>query len=216
MERFPATMKLAGSALLLGLLVSIPLGIVAAVNRGSIWDRISMVVALVGQSMPSFWMGLMLMLIFAVWLGWFPVSGSYEGWRSMVLPVLTLSFYDIARNTRIIRGSLLEILGEDYVRTAHAKGQTPVRVLFDHALRNALIPLITLIGIDLGSLLGGALITETIFAWPGMGVLTVNAINGKDLSLMQACVTMFAVTFVLANLLVDFTYTYLDPRVRLQ
>jgi peptide/nickel transport system permease protein len=216
MECFPNTLKLAASALLVGLIISIPLGIIAAANRGSIWDRISMVLALAGQSIPSFWMGLMLMLIFAVWLAWFPVSGSYEGWRSMVLPILTLSFYDIARNTRIIRGSMLEILGEDYVRTAHAKGLPPIKVLFYHVLRNALIPLITLIGMDLGSLLGGALITETIFAWPGMGVLTVNAINGKDLSLMQACVTLFAVTFVLANLIVDFTYTYLDPRVRLQ
>jgi peptide/nickel transport system permease protein len=216
MERFPNTLKLAALALLLGLVVSIPLGIIAAANRGSIWDRISMLLALAGQSIPSFWMGLMLMLIFAVWLGWFPVSGSYNGWRSMVLPILTLSFYDIARNTRVIRGSMLEIFGEDYVRTAHAKGLPPIKVLFFHVLRNALIPLITLIGMDLGSLLGGALITETIFAWPGMGVLTVNAINGKDLTLMQACVTLFAITFVLANLIVDFTYTYLDPRVRLQ
>lgn len=215
-ERFPATLQLASSALLVGLIVSIPLGIIAAVNRGSIWDRLSMILALIGQSTPSFWMGLMLILIFAVWLGFFPVSGRYEGLRSMVLPVLTLSFYDIARNTRIIRGSLLEILGEDYIRTARAKGAHPRLVLVRHALRNALIPVVTLIGMDLGSLLGGAIIVETIFAWPGMGILTINAINGKDLPLLQACVTLFAVTFVLANLIVDFTYTYLDPRVRLQ
>jgi len=215
-ERFPATLQLAASALALGLIVAVPLGTVAAVNRGSVWDRISMVVALVGQSTPSFWMGLMLMLVFAVWLGWLPVSGRYEGLRSMVLPVITLSFYDIARNTRVIRGSLLEILGEDYVRTARAKGAPPRSVLFKHALRNALIPVVTLIGMDLGSLLGGAIVTETIFAWPGMGILTVNAINGKDLPLLQACVTLFAVTFVLANLLVDFAYTWMDPRVRLQ
>ena len=193
-----------------------PLGTVAAVNRGSVWDRISMVVALVGQSTPSFWMGLMLMLIFAVWLGWLPVSGRYDGLRSMVLPVITLSFYDIARNTRVIRGSLLEILGEDYVRTARAKGAPTRSVLFKHALRNALIPVVTLIGMDLGSLLGGAIVVETIFAWPGMGILTVNAINGKDLPLLQACVTLFALTFVMANLLVDFAYTFMDPRVRLQ
>lgn len=215
-ERFPATLQLAASALLVGLIVAIPLGIVAAVNRGSVWDRISMVVALVGQSTPSFWMGLMLMLIFSVWLGWLPVSGRYEGVRSMILPVMTLSFYDIARNTRIIRGSLLEVLGEDYVRTARAKGLIPRIVLIRHALRNALIPVVTLIGMDLGSLLGGAIIVETIFAWPGMGVLTVNAINGKDLPLLQACVTMFALVFVLANLVVDFAYTFLDPRVRLK
>jgi peptide/nickel transport system permease protein len=215
-ERFPATLQLAASALLLALIISIPLGIVAAVNRGSIWDRISMVIALVGQSTPTFWMGLMLMLIFSVWLGLLPVSGRYDGIRSMILPVVTLSFYDIARNTRVIRGSLLEVLGEDYIRTARAKGLNARLVLVRHALRNALIPVITLIGMDLGSLLGGAIIVETIFAWPGMGVLTVNAINGKDLPLLQACVTLFAVTFVVANLFVDFAYTYLDPRVRLQ
>jgi peptide/nickel transport system permease protein len=215
-ERFPATLQLALSALLLGLIVSVPLGIIAAINRGSFWDRVSMVIALVGQSTPSFWMGLMLMLIFAVWLGWLPVSGRYEGFRSMILPVVTLSFYDIARNTRVIRGSLLEVLGEDYIRTARAKGQRPRIILFQHALRNALIPVVTLIAMDLGSLLSGALIVETIFAWPGMGMLTVKAINGKDLTLVQACVTMFALTFVLANLVADFAYTFLDPRVRLE
>lgn len=215
-ERFPATLQLASSALLVGLIVAIPLGTIAAVNRGSAWDRVSMVLALIGQSTPSFWMGLMLMLIFAVWLGWLPVSGRYDGVRSMILPVLTLSFYDIARNTRVIRGSLLEVLGEDYIRTARAKGLVPRLVLMRHALRNALIPVITLIGMDLGSLLGGAIIVETIFAWPGMGVLTVNAINGKDMTLLQACVTLFALTFVAANLVVDFAYTYLDPRVRLK
>ena len=215
-ERFPATLQLAASALIVGLVVAIPLGTVAALNRGSFWDRTSMVVALVGQSTPTFWMGLMLMLIFSVWLGWLPVSGRYDGWQSMVLPVITLAFYDIARNTRVIRGSMLEILGEDYVRTARAKGARQRIVLTRHALRNALIPLVTLLGMDLGSLLGGAIVVETIFAWPGMGILTVNAINGKDLPLLQACVVMFALTFVMANLLVDFGYTYLDPRVRLQ
>ncbi len=215
-ERFPATAQLAVSALLLGLIVSVPLGVIAAVNRGSLWDRASMVLALVGQSTPSFWMGLMLMLIFAVMLGLLPVSGRYEGVRSMILPVLTLSFYDIARNTRVIRGSMLEVLGEDYIRTARGKGARPRTVLLVHALRNALLPVITLIGMDLGSLLGGAIVVETIFAWPGMGLLTLNAINGKDMALLQACVTLFALTFVFANLLVDFAYTWLDPRVRLK
>lgn len=215
-ERFPATLQLAVSAMLLGLIVSIPLGVVAAVNRGSFWDRASMVLALIGQSTPSFWMGLMLMLLFAITLGWLPVSGRYEGVRSMILPVMTLSFYDIARNTRVIRGSMLEVLGEDYIRTARGKGAKPRTVLIVHALRNALLPMVTLIGMDLGSLLGGAIVVETIFAWPGMGLLTVNAINGKDLTLLQACVTLFALIFVFANLLVDFAYTWLDPRVRLK
>jgi peptide/nickel transport system permease protein len=203
-------------SLILQLLVSFPLGVFAALKRGTKWDSFSMVLALLGQSMPSFWIGLMLMMIFSVNLKWLPVSGRYEGIRSMVLPVITLSFYGIARNTRLIRSSMLEVLGEDYIRTARAKGQTERNVYIKHALRNVLIPVVTMVGMDLGSLLSGALVVETIFAWPGMGMLTVNAINGKDIMMVQACVTLFALMFVFANLLVDFTYTILDPRVRLQ
>ncbi|MEN6299740.1 MAG: ABC transporter permease [Anaerolineaceae bacterium] len=215
-ERFPATLQLTVVSLILQLLVSFPLGVFAALKRGTKWDSLSMVLALLGQSMPSFWIGLMLMMIFSVNLQWLPVSGRYEGIRSMVLPVITLSFYGIARNTRLIRSSMLEVLGEDYIRTARAKGQTERNVYIKHALRNVLIPVVTMVGIDLGSLLSGALVVETIFAWPGMGMLTVNAINGKDIMMVQACVTLFALMFVFANLLVDFTYTILDPRVRLQ
>ncbi|HOG60357.1 MAG TPA: ABC transporter permease [Flexilinea sp.] len=215
-ERFPATLQLTVVSLILQLLVSFPLGVFAALKRGTKWDSFSMVLALLGQSMPSFWIGLMLMMIFSVNLKWLPVSGRYEGIRSMVLPVITLSFYGIARNTRLIRSSMLEVLGEDYIRTAHAKGQTERNVYIKHALRNVLIPVVTMVGMDLGSLLSGALVVETIFAWPGMGMLTVNAINGKDIMMVQACVTLFALMFVFANLLVDFTYTILDPRVRLQ
>ncbi|HOG22355.1 MAG TPA: ABC transporter permease [Flexilinea sp.] len=215
-ERFPATLQLTVVSLILQLLVSFPLGVFAALKRGTKWDSFSMVLALLGQSMPSFWIGLMLMMIFSVNLKWLPVSGRYEGIRSMVLPVITLSFYGIARNTRLIRSSMLEVLGEDYIRTARAKGQTERNVYIKHALRNVLIPVVTMVGMDLGSLLSGALVVETIFAWPGMGMLTVNAINGKDIMMVQACVTLFALMFVFANLLVDFTYTILDPRVRLQ
>ena len=215
-ERFPATLQLTVVSLILQLLVSFPLGVFAALKRGTKWDSFSMVLALLGQSMPSFWIGLMLMMIFSVNLKWLPVSGRYEGIRSMVLPVITLSFYGIARNTRLIRSSMLEVLGEDYIRTARAKGQTERNVYIKHALRNVLIPVVTMVGMDLGSLLSGALVVETIFAWPEMGMLTVNAINGKDIMMVQACVTLFALMFVFANLLVDFTYTILDPRVRLQ
>ncbi|HOP01768.1 MAG TPA: ABC transporter permease [Flexilinea sp.] len=215
-ERFPATLQLTVVSLILQLLVSFPLGVFAALKRGTKWDSFSMVLALLGQSMPSFWIGLMLMMIFSVNLKWLPVSGRYEGIRSMVLPVITLSFYGIARNTRLIRSSMLEVLGEDYIRTVRAKGQTERNVYIKHALRNVLIPVVTMVGMDLGSLLSGALVVETIFAWPGMGMLTVNAINGKDIMMVQACVTLFALMFVFANLLVDFTYTILDPRVRLQ
>lgn len=214
-ERFPATLQLSVTALIVQLIVSIPLGIFAALHRGKFWDTVSTVIALIGQSMPSFWVAMMLMLIFAIKLKWFPVSGHSDGIRSMVLPVITLSFYGIARNTRVIRSSMLEVLGQDYIRTARAKGASEKRVISKHALRNVLIPFITIVGMDLGSLLSGAVVTETIFAWPGMGTLTVNAINGKDLNLIQACVTLFALSFVFANLLVDFAYSFCDPRVRL-
>ena len=214
LERLPATLQLSLVALALSLIVSIPLGIIAATNRNSFWDRFSMVIALVGQSVPSFWMGLMLILIVSVQFRLLPVSGR-GGIENLILPVITMSFFSIARNTRMVRSSMLEVLNEDYIRTARSKGLDSRGVLVKHALRNALIPVITLIGLDFGSLLGGALIVETIFAWPGMGMLTVKAIYGKDLPLVQACVTLFALIFVFANLIVDFTYTFLDPRVRL-
>ncbi len=215
-ERFPATLQLTIASLILQLLISIPLGVITALKRGTKWDSFSMFFALIGQSMPSFWIGLMLMLIFSVKLRWLPVSGRYDGVKSMILPVITLSFYGIARNTRLIRSAMLEVLGEDYIRTARAKGLTERGVYFKHALRNVFIPVVTIIGMDLGSLLSGALVVETIYAWPGMGLLTVNAINGKDITMVQACVTLFALMFVLANLFVDFTYTFLDPRIRLE
>ncbi|MBI9044163.1 MAG: ABC transporter permease [Anaerolineaceae bacterium] len=213
-ERLPATFQLAGATLLLSLIISIPLGVVAATHQNSFIDQLSMVFALVGQSVPSFWAALMLMMIFAVRLGWFPVSGK-GGIEYMVLPVITMSFFSIARNTRMVRSSMLEVLNEDYIRTAKSKGLGPRVVLIRHALRNALIPVVTLIGLDMGGLLGGSLIVETIFAWPGMGWLTILAIQGKDLPLVQAAVIMFALVFVITNLIVDFTYTALDPRVRL-
>jgi ABC-type dipeptide/oligopeptide/nickel transport system permease component len=214
-ERLPATLQLAGAALACSLIIAIPLGVVAATNRNSFWDGFSMVLALVGQSIPSFWLGLMLMMIFAVYFRLLPVSGR-GGIENMVLPTITMSVYSIALNTRMVRSSMLEVLGQDYVRTARAKGLRERMVLVQHALRNALIPVVTLIGMSFGGLLGGALIVESIFAWPGMGQLTIMAIYGKDLPLLQACVTLFAVTFVLANLIVDFAYVYLDPRVRLR
>jgi peptide/nickel transport system permease protein len=213
-ERFPATLQLSLTSLFVSLSLSLPLGIIAATRRRSLWDRFSMALALVGQSVPGFWLGLMLMMVLAVSLRWLPVSGR-GGIQYMVMPVITMSLYGIARNTRMIRSSMLEVLNQDYVRTARAKGLQERAVLVRHALRNALIPVVTLIGLDFGHLLGGALIVETIFAWPGMGQLTVTAIYGKDIPLLQACVTLLATTFVLANLLVDFAYTLLDPRVRL-
>lgn len=213
-QRFPATVEIAVFAMTLSLIIAIPLGIIAATNRNTFWDRASMIIALIGQSLPTFWVGLMSILVFAVWLKWLPVSGRGT-FRHLILPSVTLSLYPLARNTRMIRSTLLEVLGEDYIRTARAKGLKPPQVLVKHALRNALIPVITLIAIDFGSLLGGAMVVETIFAWPGMGTLTVNSIFAKDLPLVQACVVFLAVIFVFINLMVDFVYVLLDPRVRI-
>lgn len=214
LERMPATMELAFTALAISIVFAIPLGIISATKRGTIIDNLSMFFALIGQSMPNFWLGIMFILIFGVQLKWLPVSGRGE-LKHLILPSITLGVFSLARNTRLIRSSLLEVLGEDYIRTAHAKGLNKLKVLFSHALRNALIPVITVIGLQIGMLLGGAVITETIFAWPGVGRLTVQSIYNKDFPVVQAAVTMFALIFILLNLIVDILYSYLDPRVRL-
>lgn len=213
-QRFPATVEVTIFAMILALLIAIPLGIIASTHRNTVWDRLSMIIALIGQSVPTFWVGLMSILVFSVWLKWLPVSGR-GSFKQLILPSVTLSLYPLARNTRLVRSTMLEVLGEDYIRTARAKGLQTSRVLFKHALRNALIPVVTMIAIDIGNLLGGAMVVETIFAWPGMGTLTVNSIFAKDLPLVQACVLFLAVIFVGINLLVDFVYVILDPRVRL-
>jgi peptide/nickel transport system permease protein len=212
-EFLPATIELGIVALLISIVVGIPMGIIAAINRGRVLDQASMGLALIGQAMPSFWQGLMLMLIFSVTLKWLPVSGKGT-WKHIILPAVTLSAYSTAQNARMVRSGMLEVLGEDYVRTARAKGLAEFVVLSRHALKNALIPVITLIGIQVGWVLGGAVIIETIFAWPGMGRLAVQAITTRDIPLVQACVIVFALGFVTVNFLVDLTYGYVDPRVR--
>jgi peptide/nickel transport system permease protein len=170
--------------------------------------------ALLGQSVPVFWLGLMLILVLGVNLRWFPISGAGDV-QHLVLPAITLGTYSLARNARLIRSSMLEVLGLDFVRTARAKGLPQFIVITRHVLKNAMLPVVTIIGLDLGVLLGGAVITETIFAWPGVGRLIVSAIQGKDYPLIQAAVTLLAILFVMLNLLVDLAYTYLDPRIRL-
>jgi peptide/nickel transport system permease protein len=214
LERMPATLALTGAALLFSLAIAIPIGIISAVKRDSIWDQLSMLGALFGQSIPAFWLGLMLILVLGVRLRWFPISGAGD-LQHLVLPAITLGTYSLARNARLLRSSMLEVLGLDFVRTARAKGLTNTLVVRRHVLKNALLPVVTVIALDLGVLLGGAVITETIFAWPGVGRLVVSAIQGKDYPLIQAAVTMLAIFFVLINLLVDLGYTYLDPRIRL-
>jgi len=187
MTRFPATLELAGATMILVFVVSVPLGIFAAINRGNLIDRLLMAGALLGFSMPSFWLGIMLMLLFSLHLGWFPTSGRGEGLiferlEYLVLPTLTLSLVLIAYNSRIIRSATLEVLGQDYVRTAHSKGLPAYRILIAHVFRNILIPVITILGLQFAGLLGGTVIIETIFAWPGVGRLAVNAVWRRDLS----------------------------------
>lgn len=213
-EYAPATLQLGLAAIAISVVVGIPAGIVAAVNRGRTLDHISMFGASVGQAMPVFWLGLLLMLLFSVHLKWLPVSGSGT-WKHLVLPAITVASYSVAVNARVMRSSMLEILGQDYIRTARAKGLGEWSMLVRHALKNSLIPVITMLGIQIGFVLGGSVIAETIFAWPGLGRLVVQAINTRDIPLVQAIVIVFALMFVLINLVVDLMYAQLDPRIRL-
>jgi ABC-type dipeptide/oligopeptide/nickel transport system permease component len=215
MERMPATFELSGAALGLALCLSIPAGIISAVRRNTLVDYISTVVALLGQSMPTFWLGIMLILLFSVHLNVLPSSGR-GGWQHILLPAVTLGLFTTARITRLTRSGMLEVLNQDYIRTARAKGVANPPVVWKHALKNAAIPIVTIVGIELGTLLGGSVITETIFAWPGVGRLSVQAIYNRDYPVVQAAVFTLATTFVLVNLVVDVLYTYLDPRIRLR
>ena len=214
LERLPATFELAGAALLIGLLLSIPAGVISAVRRNTAIDYVSTVVALLGQSMPTFWLGIMLILVFSVQFNILPSSGR-GGLQHLVLPAITLGLFTTARITRLTRSGMLEVLNQDYIRTARAKGVAGRPVVWKHAFKNAAIPIVTIVGIELGTLLGGSVITETIFAWPGVGRLSVQAIYNRDYPVVQAAVFMLASTFVLVNLVVDLLYTYLDPRIRL-
>ena len=214
-ERMPATFELAGAALLIALALAIPAGIVSAVRRNSLLDYVSTVVALLGQSMPTFWLGIMLILLFSVQFHLLPSSGRGT-LEHLVLPAVTLGLFTTARITRLTRSGMLEVLGQDYIRTARAKGVSDPPVVWKHALKNAAIPIVTIVGIELGTLLGGSVITETIFAWPGVGRLSVQAIANRDYPVVQAAVFLLATTFVIVNLMVDVVYTYLDPRIRLR
>jgi len=213
-ERIPATLELAIAALFVAIIIAFPLGIVAAVRRDSGWDHSAMAVSLIGVSIPNFLMGPLLILFFAVWLGWFPVSGR-DGIGSLVLPAITLGTAMAAILSRMVRATLLEVLNEDYIRTARAKGLGPGAVIWRHALRNAFLPVITLLGLQLGALLAGAVITEAVFSWPGIGQLIIEAIQGRDYPVVQACVLLISLSYVLVNTLTDLAYSWLDPRIRL-
>lgn len=214
LERFPATLMLAFAAMGLAAALALPLGVLAAVRRGSAIDSAAMVVALAGQCMPTFWLGILLILAFAVRLRWVPVYGG-EGALTLVLPAVTLGVWAMARTARITRSSMLEVLNQDFLRTARAKGIGEARVVLGHGLRNGAIPIITALGLELGNLLGGAVITEAVFAYPGVGRLAVEAVINKDVPLIQAVVFTVAAALLLLNIVIDLAYCALDPRVRL-
>jgi len=212
-ERLPATLKLAGAGMLVALLVSMPLGVLAATRRGSWVDHLARFVAMLGQTMPGFWLAIMLMLVFSVRLRWLPISGA-EGWQSLVLPALVVAATPIGSMTRLLRSSLTEVLTRDYVRTAYAKGLANQIVLVRHALRNALIPVVTMLALQVGYLIGGAVVAEVVFAYPGMGRLAVQAITNRDITVIQSFVMVTAALIVTVNMFLDVIYTLIDPRIR--
>ena len=213
-ERLPATFILAITALIIAMLIAFPLGILSAIRKDTLIDRGAMGFAMLGVSLPNFWMGPILIMIFSLWLGWLPVSGS-DGIRSIVLPAITLGTALAAILSRMVRSAVLEVLNEDFIRTARAKGMSEWRVILKHALGNATLPVITVLGLQLGALLGGAVITETIFSWPGIGQLTIDAIQQRDYPVVQACVLVISLVYVMVNMITDIAYGWLDPRVRL-
>jgi ABC-type dipeptide/oligopeptide/nickel transport system permease component len=214
-EYLPRTLILAGAALVVSLVIAIPLGVLAAVKRDTIFDYVGTVLALLGHALPGYWLGLMLILLFAVTLRWLPTSG-YETPQHLILPAFTLGVSLAAIVMRLTRSGMLDVLNEDYIRTARAKGLSQWRVVMRHAIQNTLIPLVTVVGLQLGSLLSGAVIIETVFAWSGIGLVLVTAIGARDYPLIQAVVLFVSVIFVFTNLLVDLLYAALDPRISYQ
>jgi peptide/nickel transport system permease protein len=212
-ERLPATLELALAGLAIALTIAVPLGILAAVRKDTAADRFAMTFSLLGVSIPNFWLGPSLILVFSLWLGWLPVSGRGESW-ALVLPALTLGTGLAAILARMMRASLLEVLGEDYIRTARAKGMSARQVVLRHALPNAWLPVITVLGLQLGALLAGAVITEVVFSWPGVGQLTVEAIQRRDYPLVQGAILLISTSYVLVNTATDLVYGWLDPRIQ--
>jgi peptide/nickel transport system permease protein len=215
MSRLPNTLQLAGFALLVSAVIALPIGVLAAVKRDSGFDFAGKIVALLGQSLPSFWLGIMLMWVFAVQLGWFPVSGK-GGIQHMILPAIALGWFQVAALMRLTRSSMLEVLDSEFVKLARIKGVPEWKVIWKHCLRNAAIAPLTYFGIIVGVLMTGSVVIETVFSWPGTGLLAVDAIRLRDFQVVQAVVIVFAGIFILANLLVDILYAYLDPRIRYQ
>ena len=212
LQHLPATLELTLAAMVLSILISIPLGILASMKPGSLLDRTGMTFALFGQSAPVFWIGIMFILLFGVKLRWFPISGR-GGIENLIMPAMTLALFSTAAQTRLTRSSMLDVLDKDFIRTARSKGLHEFKVILKHGLKNALIPIITIVALQFGMMLSGAVITETIFAWPGVGRLAVNAIYNRDYPIIQAAVFVTSFFFIFINLIVDFLYTKIDPRI---
>ena len=213
--RFPNTLRLTICAISLAVILALPIGILAAVKQNSLFDGASMFIALIGLSMPVFWLGLLLILFFSLRLGWFPSSGA-DGWKSLVLPTVTLGFQQMASIARVTRSSMLEVIRADYIRTARAKGVAESKGITKHALTNALIPTVTVVGLQFGGMRGGSVMTESVYAWPGVGRLMVQSINKRDIPMVLGCVIMFSLTSSVVNLLVDVLYGFIDPRIKSQ
>jgi peptide/nickel transport system permease protein len=214
-QRLPATLQLAGFALLISIAIALPIGVLAAVMKGTVWDSAAKIIALLGQSLPGFWLGIVLMWIFAVHLGWFPTSGR-GGIQYMILPAITLGWFQVAVLMRLVRSSMLEVLDSEFVKLTRIKGVPEWKVIWKHCLRNASIAPLTFFAIIAGVLMTGSVVTESVFSWPGTGLLVVDAVRARDFQVVQAVVIVFAGIFIFTNLMVDILYAYLDPRIRYQ
>jgi peptide/nickel transport system permease protein len=214
-DRLPATLELAGLALAISVVIALPIGVISAVMKDSPIDSVAKIIALLGQSMPAFWLGIALMWIFAVQLGWLPPSGR-GGVTSLLLPAITLGWFQVAAMMRLVRSSMLEVLDSEFVKLARIKGLPEWKVVWKHCLRNAAIAPLTYFGITAGVLMTGSVVTETVFSWPGIGLLIVDAVRARDYHVVQAVIIIFAAIFIVANLVVDLLYAYLDPRIQYQ
>ncbi|MCH7588715.1 MAG: ABC transporter permease [Chloroflexi bacterium] len=213
LQRLPATLQLGLAAFIFSLVIGIPLGILSSVKRDSVWDHVGKVVALLGQSLPPFWLGIMLMFFFAVTLDWVPPSGRFE-WNSFILPAITLGWFTTAANMRLVRSSMLTALDSEYIKLARAKGVSESVIVWKHALKNAIIPPLTFMGVTLGTLVTGSIVAEAVFAWPGIGLLAFDALRQSDYAMLQGIIIFFTLMYVGTSLAVDILYAYLDPRIR--
>lgn len=214
-QRLPATLQLAGFALFISIVIALPIGVMAAVMKGTAWDSVAKIIALLGQSLPGFWLGIVLMWIFAVHLGWLPTSGR-GGIQYMILPAITLGWFQVAVLMRLVRSSMLEVLDSEFVKLTRIKGVPEWKVIWKHCLRNASIAPLTFFAIIAGVLMTGSVVTESVFSWPGTGLLVVDAVRARDFQVVQAVVIVFSGIFIFTNLMVDILYAYIDPRIRFQ